>query len=211
MNTNQPLRDESQLLTDAQILGIGRSEVANMHRVDETDWLDFARAVEAEVRSLRSQDDPTDAGIDEAAHELQRVIVECGGDSTECAYDYLRGILAKLPATRAPSVPTTEQFVDCYVCGRKMDGSSEDDCHCFHRKQILAAPATKPLDDPRLQELFGAAISGAMSLGFLNQSPPPEGHWLTQHWNTGRETALAGASFAGSGVGRPLDDAATKP
>ncbi len=22
----------------------------------------------------------------------------------------------------------------CYVCGRTMDGLSEDDCHCFHRK-----------------------------------------------------------------------------
>jgi hypothetical protein len=22
----------------------------------------------------------------------------------------------------------------CYVCGRTMDGTSEDDCHCFHRK-----------------------------------------------------------------------------
>jgi hypothetical protein len=22
----------------------------------------------------------------------------------------------------------------CYVCGRTMDGRSEDDCHCFHRK-----------------------------------------------------------------------------
>jgi hypothetical protein len=22
----------------------------------------------------------------------------------------------------------------CYVCGGPMDGSSEDDCHCFHRK-----------------------------------------------------------------------------
>lgn len=71
MNTNQPLRDESQLLTDAQILGIGRSEVANMHRVDETDWLDFARAVEAEVRSLRSQDEPV-AFI--AAYELDRLM-----------------------------------------------------------------------------------------------------------------------------------------
>lgn len=50
-------------------------------------------------------------------------------------------------------------------------------------------PTPKPLDDPRLQELFGAAITGAMALGYQNSSPPPEGHWLTQHWNIGRAQA----------------------
>jgi hypothetical protein len=42
-----------------------------------------------------------DAAIDEAAHELQRVIAECGGEPTESAYDYLRAILSKLPTTVA--------------------------------------------------------------------------------------------------------------
>lgn len=45
----------------------------------------------------------SDAEIDEAAHEVQRVIVECGGEPTEFAYDYLRAILAKLPPTGAAS------------------------------------------------------------------------------------------------------------
>jgi hypothetical protein len=39
----------------------------------------------------------SDRDIDEAAHELQRVIYECGGEPSERAYDYLRGILSKLP------------------------------------------------------------------------------------------------------------------
>ena len=42
-----------------------------------------------------------DEQIDEAAHELQAVIAKCGGESTECAYDHLRDILAKLPVPRA--------------------------------------------------------------------------------------------------------------
>lgn len=27
-------------------------------------------------------------------------------------------------------------FKPCWVCGRPMDGLSEDDCHCFHRKEL---------------------------------------------------------------------------
>jgi hypothetical protein len=51
----------------------------------------------------------TDAQIDEAAHELQRVIGLCGGSPTECAYDYLRGILAKLPAPDGRLVALREE------------------------------------------------------------------------------------------------------
>jgi hypothetical protein len=28
----------------------------------------------------------------------------------------------------------TAEGTPCYVCDRPMDGRSEDDCHCFHRR-----------------------------------------------------------------------------
>jgi hypothetical protein len=38
----------------------------------------------------------------------------------------------------------SEQYVRCYVCDRPMDGLSEDDCHCFHRKE-LAGEKSAPI------------------------------------------------------------------
>ena len=40
-----------------------------------------------------------------------------------------------------PRPMTAETYVDCYVCGRPMDGLSEADCHCFHRKEV-----SRPMD-----------------------------------------------------------------
>lgn len=48
----------------------------------------------------------TDSQIDEAAHELQRVIEQCGGEPSEFPYDYLRGILEKLPSSAGGGEPT---------------------------------------------------------------------------------------------------------
>lgn len=44
----------------------------------------------------------------------------------------------------AALIRSGEQAIDpkykpCYVCERPMDGLSEDDCHCFHRKELLGA------------------------------------------------------------------------
>ncbi len=64
--------------------------------------------------------------------------------------------------------------------------------------QMRAAQAAEPprddgpisLDnDPRRQELFGAAIPGAMAFGYQGVNEPPKGHWLTPHWQTGRAQA----------------------
>jgi hypothetical protein len=52
-----------------------------------------------------------------------------------------------------------------------------------------ASTTTKPLDDPRLQQIFGDAIEGALALGFQNSNPPPPGHWLQRFWNIGRSEA----------------------
>lgn len=43
----------------------------------------------------------------------------------------------------------------------------------------------RPLDDPRLQALFGDAIEGALALGYQASSPPPTGHWLQRFWDIG--------------------------
>lgn len=51
-----------------------------------------------------------------------------------------------------------------------------------------AVPAD-PLNNPRLQQLFGDAIEGALGFGFLGNNKPPEGHWLQRFWNIGRAEA----------------------
>lgn len=40
---------------------------------------------------------------------------------------------------RAAPVPE-QNYAECWVCGRPMDGKSEDDCHCFHRKELAPLP-----------------------------------------------------------------------
>ena len=55
--------------------------------------------------------------------------------------------------------------------------------------EVRQAATPKPLDDPRLQELFSNAIDGALTLGYQNSSPPPDGHWLARFWNIGRQAA----------------------
>lgn len=41
------------------------------------------------------------------------------------------------------------------------------------------------LNDPRLQEIFGAAIEGAMGFGYQDTNRPPAGHWLERFWKIG--------------------------
>ncbi|NDY89754.1 hypothetical protein [Ideonella livida] len=48
----------------------------------------------------------------------------------------------------------------------------------------------KPLDDPRLQELFMSAITGALAFGSQDTNPPPVGHWLKPAWDIGRVEAV---------------------
>lgn len=48
---------------------------------------------------------------------------------------------------------------------------------------------TKPLDDPRLQQLFGDAIEGALAFGYQGENPAPPGHWLERFWHLGRAEA----------------------
>lgn len=55
----------------------------------------------------------------------------------------------------------------------------------------MAPQPQKPLDDPRLQELFSSAISGALALGAAGESHPPAGHWLEDWWQRGRDGAAA--------------------
>ncbi len=56
------------------------------------------------------------------------------------------------------------------------------------------AQKPKSLDDPRLQELFGWAIDGAMAQGAADECPPPAGHWLTAWWERGRALAAQAAA-----------------
>lgn len=47
----------------------------------------------------------------------------------------------------------------------------------------------KPLDDPRLQQLFGDAIEGALAFGYQGENAAPPGHWLERFWHLGRAEA----------------------
>ena len=80
--------------------------------------------------------------------------------------------------------------IDCCLCHSHAD-SQEEAAAAWNRRAALAQQAAtpKPLDDPRLQELFSNAIDGALTLGYQNSSPPPEGHWLARFWNMGRQAA----------------------
>lgn len=56
--------------------------------------------------------------------------------------------------------------------------------------------AGKVLGDPRLQELFSAAIYGALTSGYQDVAPAPAGHWLEAWWKRGRADAEHEAKIA---------------
>jgi len=82
---------------------------------------------------------------------------------------------------------------------RACDASGEE-C-AMERAQ---AGCQKPLDDPRLQQLFGDAIEGALAFGFQGNNAPPEGHWLQRFWNIGRAEATKGATLPAAAPGAAL-------
>lgn len=68
----------------------------------------------------------------------------------------------------------------------------------------LPAATPKPLDDPRLQQLFGDAIEGALAFGFQQNNKPPQGHWLERFWNIGTAEAARPAQVVESITEREL-------
>lgn len=75
-------------------------------------------------------------------------------------------------------------------------GASASSVAPYSIKLLAAAPAqpeappVKPLDDPRLQELFSTTIDGALTSGYQGVAPAPAGHWLEYWWNKGRAVAV---------------------
>lgn len=77
---------------------------------------------------------PTDAQIIEA------ISLNSSYSDEEALAAGLRVLsLHPAPSAAEPGAPT---YAECFVCGRLMDGLSEDECHCFHRKEFAAAPST---------------------------------------------------------------------
>ena len=72
-------------------------------------------------------------------------------------------VVASLAAGQSP-------FEECYVCGRPMDGLSEDDCHCFHRKELRASLAASAGGEP-----WGAFCGGRVWVGRLPAHVPKMG------------------------------------
>ena len=63
------------------------------------------------------------------------------------------------------------QCIECDVCGSSA--------------RAFPADSAKRLDDPKLQQLFGDAIEGALAFGFQGNNAPPAGHWLQRFWDIG--------------------------
>ena len=57
------------------------------------------------------------------------------------------------------------------------------------RERAALSEQPAPLDDPRLQQLFGDAIEGALAFGYQGENAAPPGHWLERFWHLGRAEA----------------------
>lgn len=58
----------------------------------------------------------------------------------------------------ASTAPVPEQnYAKCYVCDKPMDGKSEDDCHCFHRRELASETVSvlAKVSDSLVSELTG--------------------------------------------------------
>lgn len=71
-------------------------------------------------------------------------------------------IVAIFMAGRASLAAAQSPFEECYVCGRPMDGLSEDDCHCFHRKELRASLAASAVETKRYAD--GTTATGIAPL-----------------------------------------------
>lgn len=65
-----------------------------------------------------------------------------------------------------------QQFAPCYVCGRPMDGLSEDDCHCFHRRELAQVTDDKAEQlmhetEIALRDTLGLPRNGTQRIGQL--------------------------------------------
>lgn len=101
------------------------------------------------------------------------VVAHLSTDKTKCFFDatiQARGGLAVWPEYTRPLVYQHDHLAAVAALQKKID-------------------AAKPLDDPRLQELFGCAIDGALTSGYQGVAPAPEGHWLKPWWDRGRAVA----------------------
>jgi hypothetical protein len=87
------------------------------------------------------------------------------------------------------SNPIATRMSVCPRCGdKRCTRAAHHDNACSTRFASDTTPPapSAPLDDPRLQGLFSAAISGALAFGAQNTNPPPAGHWLERFWQMGR-------------------------
>jgi hypothetical protein len=92
---------------------------------------------------------------------------------------------AALSQQAAPAEPVAWMHVSMNACY----AGANDNVPGYDIPLYTAPPAPeapKPLDDPRLQELFSSAISGALAFGAQGNNPPPKGHWLELFWQMGR-------------------------
>lgn len=97
---------------------------------------------------------------------------------------------------RASLAAAQSPFEDCYVCGRPMDGLSEDDCHCFHRKELRASLAASAAAD-----CARCSGSGEDPEGFYDQTRGDAGH---THAGPCRDCSGSGVAASAGIVGGAL-------
>lgn len=108
--------------------------------------------------------------LDESAQPFSMLtdeqILSCMGEKRPvrqhhgaAVFEYrLFGLIDFARAVLKFAAPAPEQnYAKCYVCDRPMDGKSEDDCNCFHRREL--APETVSVlarvSDSLVSELTG--------------------------------------------------------
>ena len=100
------------------------------------------------------------------------------------------------PALPEPVPPNAEGSTTCIVRwmvttrdGLWLGAWDKEAFAAYTQAAIDAVSDTKPLDDPRLQQLFGDAIEGALAFGYQGENAAPPGHWLERFWRLGRAEA----------------------
>lgn len=161
-------------------------------------WQDYASELAREVHSLRAALTPSQA-LPVAAGE---------------AVAWLQSKPAPQPCAPGAEYLTMTDAWKRHLLSDPSDKFAIEFANSHDVPLYAGSPPTarepKPLDDPRLQELFTSCIDGALTTGYQGGKPPPEGHWLAFWWKKGQGVATVeeGARRASTTTARePLTEA----
>jgi hypothetical protein len=139
------LEDSNELLRTITDDGVEQS-LAQIH--DNLNVIELLQAQGEPQSSDQVWNEAIEAAIEIANGEKLSGSTNSPRDAAhEVAVD---GVVRSLLSLKRPSqAQEPQQFAPCYVCGRPMDGLSEDDCHCFHRRELeqsVSGAVDEPID-----------------------------------------------------------------